>query len=69
MNEKIEIINDDDTDLKLTEKDVFHQIEDGKVRIQNAKIYEEKMRQDALNEGIETGFLCKMNEGIKQQKN
>lgn len=68
MNEKIEIINDDDTDLKLTEKDVFHWIEDGKVRIQNAKIYEEKMRQDALNEGIETGFLCKMNEGIKQQK-
>ena len=30
MNEKIEIINDDDTDLKLTEKDVFHWIEDGK---------------------------------------
>lgn len=67
-DEKIEIINYDDTDLKLTEKDVFHWIEDGKVRIQNSKRYEEKIQQDALNEGIETGLLCKMNEGIKKQK-
>lgn len=66
-DKQIKIINYDEYDLKLTEKDVFHWIKDGKVKIQDEKYCEQKLEHDALNEAIEAGLLCKMNNGIKQQ--
>lgn len=60
---KIEIINKDDTDLKLTEKNVLNSIEDGKVVVSNN--FTNTLQENAIKEGIEDGLLRKMSKKEK----
>lgn len=55
---EIEIISNNDDDLKLTEKNVFNNIKDGKVII--SKKFDDILRKNAIEEAINDGLLIKM---------
>ena len=55
---EIEIISNNDDNLKLTEKDVFNSIKDGKVII--SKKFADVLRKNAIEEAINDKLLIKM---------
>lgn len=65
---KIEIINKDDSDLKLTEKDIFNSIENGKVMVKNQKEYLSLLQKHALEEANKSGLLKETEEMKKTSK-
>lgn len=65
---KIEIINKDDTDLKLTEKDVFNSIENGKVVIQKSSKFLDLLQKHAFQESTENKLLEKTDEDANRSK-
>lgn len=67
-NEKIIVLDENDTDLKLTEKDVFHSIKNGNVEIEDNKKFAKTLQEHALQEGIENGLLCKVDSNKKTTK-
>lgn len=65
---QINILNENDTDLKLTEKLIFDNIKDGKVVIDEPKEFEDLLEKYALEEGIENKLLCKISDNRKTSK-